>query len=129
MAHGSIQIAATCLLFWPYFVFAADNDGKVRISVVDKQTGQPVAARMHLLDGKKKPVIPPKTVSWNDHFVFDGEITLELRPGTYTYTIERGPEYRDYFGNFTLERNSQGSGKGGGAATFTSIASRPTSSS
>ncbi|MGE0758378.1 MAG: CehA/McbA family metallohydrolase [Pirellulaceae bacterium] len=100
-------VLAVGWLFSPYPAAGA-TAGKFTIETVDKATQRPVAARMHLLNHKKRPVLPPRTVSWKDHFVFDGSITLELAPGTYSFVIERGPEYRLRFGHFTIERGATG---------------------
>jgi hypothetical protein len=87
-------------------LIAAPNDGELTIAVADQDTKQPLAARMHLRDSQDRPVIPPKVVSWKDHFVFFEKITLELKPGHYRFTIERGPEYRSRTGDFTIEKNA-----------------------
>lgn len=83
------------------------KDGDLQIIVLDKDSQKPVAARMHLKDARGIPVMPPKTVSWKDHFVFDGQIQLNLKPGSYKYEIERGPEYRITSGNFTIDKNAE----------------------
>jgi hypothetical protein len=88
-----------------FSAFAA-NEGTLRISVIDKDTRRPIAARMHLVDQRGKPVIPPKSVSWRDHFVFDSQVLLSLRPGAYTFTLDRGPEYKLYFGDFKISANA-----------------------
>jgi hypothetical protein len=59
---------------------------------------------MHLRDARGKPVKPPGTVFWHDHFVIPGVAVLELRPGTYTFEMERGPEYKIRTGHFTLKQ-------------------------
>ena len=84
---------------------AADKDGLL-VQVIDKESRQPLAARMHLKDPKGKPVKVPKAPYWNDHFVFDGSILLDLPPGMYTFDLETGPEYRTQAGYFTLMRGS-----------------------
>jgi hypothetical protein len=89
--------------------FAAGRTGNVTINVVDENSGEPVAARMHLKDARGKPVKPPKAVSWNDHFVFDGSVNLALPPGRYTFELERGPEYRVRSGDFTIARGAEDS--------------------
>src|SRR6266480_444885 len=81
-------------------VRAADQ-GRLEVRAIDKATGQPVAARMHLKDAKGKPVKPPKVPFWKDHFVFDGTIVLDLPLGTYAFELECGPEYKLSTGYFT----------------------------
>src|SRR5262245_155997 len=69
-------------------VAQAKDEGRLEIHAVDKTTGKPVSARMHLKDGKGKPVKPQKVPFWKDHFVFDGTIVLELPLGTYNFEME-----------------------------------------
>src|SRR5689334_23164369 len=89
---------------------AADGkDGRLDIRVIDKATGQALAARMHLKNTKGTPVKPPKVPYWKDHFVFDGQIVLELSPGMYTFELESGPEYKWRDGNFLIERDANDS--------------------
>jgi hypothetical protein len=76
--------------------------GQLQISVVDKDTGKPIACRMHLVGPKKKPFKPEKSPFWQDHFVFPGNIVLRLPLGDYSFVIERGLEYRDWSGRFTI---------------------------
>src|ERR1043165_4508375 len=87
-------------------VTIAADEGRLVVNAVDKATGQPIAARMHLKNPRGQPVKPPKVPYWKDHFVFDGTITLDLPLGTYNFEIECGPEYKFQNGYFTLERNS-----------------------
>jgi hypothetical protein len=88
-------------------VCAGADEGRLTVNAVDKASGQPVAARMHLRDARGRPIKPRKVPYWKDHFVFDGTITLDLPLGTYLFEMERGPEYKLIEkGTFTLERNS-----------------------
>lgn len=80
--------------------------GDIEIRVVDSQTGDLVACRMHLKDQQGRPVKVPKTIYWHDHFVVPGKIVLSLKPGAYTFEMERGPEYKLRTGNFLIERNA-----------------------
>jgi hypothetical protein len=51
-------------------------------------------ARIHLADGQGRPVLAPGRPAFRDHFNFGGDLRLELPLGSYSYTIEHGPEYR-----------------------------------
>ncbi len=53
-----------------------------------------IPARVHLADDRGQAVLAPGLPAFKDHFNFDGDVRLDLRPGSYTYTVERGPEYR-----------------------------------
>lgn len=94
-------------LFVSIFAFApasAQTGGEFEIRVTDEATGQPIPVRMHLKDARGKPVKAGKLPFWHDHFVLPGKAVLELRPGTYTFEMERGPEYRIRTGNFEIRR-------------------------
>ncbi len=78
------------------------RNGQIEIQVFDKDTQQPVAVRMHLKDPRGRPVKPKGFPSWNDHFVFFHKLVLDVRPGTYSFVLERGPEYRPHNGFFII---------------------------
>ncbi|MBC8877002.1 MAG: CehA/McbA family metallohydrolase [Planctomycetes bacterium] len=82
----------------------AASGGELEIRAVDHDTGMPVPVRMHLKDARGRPVKPPGLVYWHDHFAVPGTAVLELRAGTYTFEMERGPEYRIRTGRFTIKR-------------------------
>ncbi len=74
-------------------------DGKLGLTVLDAATQEPIPCRMHLKDPAGKAVQAPGLPFFHDHFVFPGKVTLTLPPGTYTFEIERGPEYVNVDGN------------------------------
>lgn len=90
-------------------LFGAGLEGEVTVTAIDKDSGNEVAVRMHLKDSRGRPVMPKGTIAWKDHFVFDGKILLTLRPGAYTFEVERGPEYRIRTGHFMIERGAEDS--------------------
>ena len=79
------------------------SEGNLELIVTDEATGQPIACRVHLQNaaGLAKKVL--KMPFWNDHFVCPGKVVLKLPKGQYTFVIERGPEYVDCAGYFTIE--------------------------
>ena len=72
-------------------VCAGADEGRLTVNAVDKASGQPVAARMHLRNARGRPIKPRKVPYWKDHFVFDGTITLDLPLGTYLFEMEARP--------------------------------------
>jgi len=92
----------------PHLAAAPRADGQLRIEVVDATTGQPIAARMHLKNSRGRPVTLrlPGLNQFADHFYIDGQLTLPLRRGQYTFELEAGPEYRDQAGRFEIERHA-----------------------
>ena len=65
---------------------------------VDDANGQSMPCRIHLHDENGKPQQATGLPFWHDHFVCSGRTSLQVKPGRYTYEIERGPEYRRHSG-------------------------------
>src|SRR4029079_1440462 len=61
-----------------------------------------VPCRIHLFDSIEQPIFPDELPHWNDHFVFNGTVTLLRDADTYTYEIERGPEYETVKGKLEV---------------------------
>ncbi len=77
--------------------------GQLQFTVVDKDTGQPIACRMHLRNAAGRPHKPPRVPFWNDHFALPGTITLDLPQGNYQFEVEAGPECITVGGHFTMK--------------------------
>jgi hypothetical protein len=90
---------------------AQRSDGQLTIEVVDADSGQPVAARMHLNNSRGRPISPrlPGTAGFGGHFYIDGRATLPLRVGQYTFQLDSGPEYRTQSGHFEIQRHADDS--------------------
>ena len=78
--------------------------GQLELTVVDRKTKQPIACRMHLRTAAGRPYRPKKVPFWHDHFAFPGKITLKLPLGEYFFELERGLEYVERSGRFTINR-------------------------
>jgi len=78
--------------------------GKLELTVVDRETGAPIPCRMHLRNAAGRLRKPRRMPFWHDHFVFDGTVTLELPLGQYFFELERGLEYVERSGHFTINR-------------------------
>jgi len=81
--------------------------GQLTVRLVDADSQQPIAARMHLRGAGGKPFKPPKTAFWKDHFPVDGAMTFTLRPGHYQFELERGPEYKSVDGHFEIRAGAE----------------------
>ncbi|MCC6493996.1 MAG: hypothetical protein IT424_13360 [Pirellulales bacterium] len=90
---------------------AAAPGGKLTITTVDEKTGQPLAVRLELRDQRGRPVRvrPDGAAVVGSSIYFDGETTLELGLGTYSFLIEAGPEYLTRPGHFTIDRHADDS--------------------
>ena len=91
--------------------FAARYDGKLTVRALDEETGQLIPVRMELRNSRGRPVRvrAAGVVSLDDYFVFDGQVTLELRKGDYRFLMEAGPEYQTREGHFTIDRRAEDS--------------------
>ena len=103
-----LTIAGLSILLLPSAACHA-ADGKLLLTVVDAKTHKPVACRLHLSGPTRQPKKIEGYPFWSDHFVFPGKITLNLPTGFYTFELERGPEYHNVTGNFTIERSADDS--------------------
>jgi hypothetical protein len=98
------KIAFLLSLLGLSFAPAWGATGQLDLTVIDKDTGKPVACRMHLVGpNNNKPRRVDKAPFWQDHFVFPGHIILKLPLGNYSFVIERGLEYTDQHGRFSFE--------------------------
>src|SRR5262245_33984618 len=90
-------------LLAPVTVVAAPRaDGNLTINVVDAETQQPIAARMHLKNARGRAVklrLPPEQ-QFADHFYIDGSADLPLARGQYTFEIDAGPDFKPQSGHF-----------------------------
>jgi hypothetical protein len=119
------RIALGCWLAASFSLASAAprSDGELQIDVVDKATGQPIPARIHLSAGKQ--VAPaaasrarpkrsvalkiPGSAEFGGHFYIDGAATLPLRSGPYTFELEASPEYLTQSGGFEIQRHADDS--------------------
>ncbi|HEY4313560.1 MAG TPA: hypothetical protein VGN12_29175 [Pirellulales bacterium] len=97
---------AFCLVIGAASKLLATNGGEFRITVVDAQTREPIACRLHLKNAKGAPQKAARMPFWNDHFVFPGNVKLRLPRGNYTFELDHGPEYTDRKGYFSIEDNA-----------------------
>lgn len=82
------------------------SGGELELSVVDKDSGDRVAARLQLTGaGRKLPRIAGAIVT-GKQIVFDGSIVLKLPNGHYRFLLERGPEYKITRGNFEIKQGA-----------------------
>jgi len=81
---------------------SADSNIRAALRINDASTASPMPCRVHLRNAAGESVRAPDLPFWHDHFVCRGEIELNLPPGRYEYTVERGPEYTVATGRFTL---------------------------
>lgn len=82
-------------------------NGRLKVVIVDKDTGQPIPCRIHLQNQKGVAQKAGGLPFWSDHFVCPGTLELSFRKGNYTFEIERGLEYLWQKGYFVINENAQ----------------------
>ncbi|MCC7087280.1 MAG: hypothetical protein IT427_19935 [Pirellulales bacterium] len=100
------RLAWIVAILWLHQSTLAHASGRLVLNAVDKETGKPLAARIHLQNGQGKPFRPAKVkggIVSGDHIVFADKLTLELPNGRYNFVMEHGPEYRVMNGNFEIQ--------------------------
>ena len=85
---------------------AAWGQAEFEIRVRDAEPGKPIAVNLFLRNAAGRPVRAPRTPFWKDHFAFQHSVVLKLRPGQYTFEMERGPEYKMRTGSFMIRRGA-----------------------
>ncbi len=83
------------------------DEAKVTFRVTGAD-GKPMPCRIHLADGAGKPFRAPRMPFFRDHFVMPGTTSLNLADGSYSFTIERGPEFERKSGTILIK---DGAGK------------------
>ena len=72
----------------------------VHAHIIDRQTGQPIEAKVHVLDAGGRPAFPAKAIRKVGPglcgFYAADEFTVEVPSGYTTFTVERGTEYEPF---------------------------------
>lgn len=80
--------------------------GTLRLTIRERDTNQPVTARVSLRDAAGKFFAPPgalhRVLDDVGHFYATGFAELDLPTGEYTLRVHRGPEYRIAQAGFTV---------------------------
>jgi hypothetical protein len=63
------------------FALAFGANSRVKITVVDSDTGKPVPCQIYLKDQAGNAIQAPDLPFWRGHFVAAGHVELDLLPG------------------------------------------------
>ncbi|MDG2468595.1 MAG: CehA/McbA family metallohydrolase [Pirellulaceae bacterium] len=86
--------------------FEAGNGDEFEVRVVDAETKNPVSVRMTIRNIRGAAIKQRGVPFYNGEFCFFGKHVFRLPKGPYTYTIERGPEYRTLTGVFEVKKDA-----------------------
>ncbi|MEM7559890.1 MAG: hypothetical protein AAF394_12285, partial [Planctomycetota bacterium] len=77
--------------------------GNLQFNVIGPDGG-PLPCRIHLKDSDGKSQFAFGQPKWNDHFVCSGRIAAAVAPGSYSWEIERGPEWKRNSGKVAVAK-------------------------
>jgi hypothetical protein len=84
----------------------ASSKCRLHVRTLDSSGNQPVPARVYLNNADGILQDPAGSIVYQKyrehHFVTQGEFGIELSPGSYTLTVERGTEYRPWTASIQL---------------------------
>ncbi len=87
-------------------ILRASAQTNVTVDILDKVTGDPVAARVEYTQPPGRGPKPRKNLTAGRYILFDRDNLLSPGPGSYQFTVRRGPEFQDVKGGFAVERNA-----------------------
>lgn len=79
----------------------AQPTAHLELRILDSATLLPIPCRVHFSNEAGEPQKPANMPFFRDHFVCEGSVELSIAPGSYSYEIERGPEYEIARGEVT----------------------------
>ena len=74
----------------------------VSLTIRGEKSLEPMPGRVHLRDAAGKAQRVGGLPFWYDHFVCPGKVETDLPEGSYTFEVERGPEFSVSKGGFAL---------------------------
>ena len=80
--------------------------GELELTVIDSETGEPVAATVTIKTSKDRPYFPKNATKAGPAFCIGGMTMLNVSRGSYAFEITRGLEYRSVVGRFDIERGA-----------------------
>ncbi|MCA9196204.1 MAG: hypothetical protein KDA87_01660 [Planctomycetales bacterium] len=96
-----------CVVLVDALRLAMAADPQFELRVVDQDSNEPIAVRMHVFDRRQQPVTVAETLNQDGFFTIDGAHIFRLKPGEYTFRMERGPEYKIRTGNFSIQKAAE----------------------
>ena len=98
------MLIAQAIFVAPWF-FASNcaGQGAVQLEFADKESGEPVSARIFFTKSAKKLTRPRKVLFAGDQWLAEKRFPLTSPSGDFEFTVQRGPEFSEIQGGFTIE--------------------------
>ena len=108
MLLGILIANAICFGNW-FFVRNCAGQGAVKLEFADKESHEPVSARIFFTKPAKKPPRPRKVLFAGDQWLAEKSMQLTPPNGDFEFTVQRGPEFNEIHGGFTIEPRAKDS--------------------
>jgi hypothetical protein len=93
-----VRLSALCLISTSVLA-----QGSVELQFSDDGTGLPISARMMFQKAAKKVTRPKKLLVLGEQWLAEEGFPLSLANGEYEFLVQRGPEFKEIRGGFTIE--------------------------
>ena len=98
------MLIAQAIFFAPgFFASKCVGQGAVQLEFADKESGEPVSARISFTKSAKKLTRPRKVLFAGDQWLAEKRFPLTPPNGDFEFTVQRGPEFSEIQGGFTIE--------------------------
>lgn len=100
------RLGVASVLVASLLMFSETAVAEFEVRVVDAQSKQPVSVRMTVQNARGAIIKQRGVPTHAGSFCFFGKHTFKLPRGVYSYTIEKGLEYRTMTGHFEIKRGA-----------------------
>jgi hypothetical protein len=100
LATGIAPAPLDCLRF---SVSTASAQNAIEMEIIDDESGEPISARITFTKSAKKLVRPKKLLFAGEQWLFETKAALSPPVGEYEFLVQRGPEFKEIRGGFTIE--------------------------
>ena len=83
----------------------AAEKGELELTVIDHDTAEPIAARLRILSSAGRMPRMRNVIRQGFDVTFVGPLTIQLPIGRYTFSLDRGPHYRQRTGHLQVRRD------------------------
>lgn len=96
--------------YWLSVVFVAQScqgQGTIEIEFSDQDSFSPISARLLFTKSPRKVTRPRKLLPIGEQWLAEKSFPLSLPNGEYEFLVQRGPEFKEIRGGFTIETKAK----------------------
>ena len=98
-----ILFGTTACLLQSFFPTLCVGQGAITLEFADKESGEPVSARIAFTKSAKKLSRPRKILFAGDQWLAEKKFQINPPNGEFEFIVMRGPEFSEIKGGFTIE--------------------------